>query len=655
MTKVPVRNLQLTWESRTVTYNSPEIGEDRLTVAIAKIPPSSRLDDASEPGNKRRLFFGLLLVVLTLAFYNPVAHNGFVFFDDSPYILKNPQIQNGLTWETVKWASSTFYSANWHPLTWLSHALDLQLFGLNPGGHHYVSLLFHAANVVLLFLLLENATRLSWPSLIVAALFAVHPLNVESVAWAAERKNVLSMFFALLAFYAYTRFTQGNKAPWYVLSIVTFAFGLMAKPQIVPIPFLLLLWDYWPLGRIASPDKGSSAKFSRPLKFLLLEKVPFFMLAVASCAITMLAQRAGSAVRTVAEVSVAARTENSIVSYARYLSQVFWPVRLAPLYPHPGNSLPFWKIGLSLSVLLLATALAIYRKDRPYLLTGWLWFLGSLIPTIGLIQVGEQAMADRYMYLPLAGILIAVVWLAMDLASAMNLARSFLVGSAFAILALGFLTYRQLGHWHDGETLWRYTLSVTPPNYMAHDNLAMVLAEEGKADEAISEFRAAEALHNYPAPQILTLGAYEQRNGHLQGAIEQYDRALRTTPDPAVKVAAWNQLASAYAQEKDWDRAKLAYDNALGISPSDVNALIGSGLLAERSGDLGLAVHRLSRAVEVSPSDIGLLLLAGALREDGKDSDGAAAYAKAKSRSADFDQAQVVARQIANSFGVMLH
>jgi protein O-mannosyl-transferase len=626
---------------------------------------------------KRRVLAGLILVILTLAFYNPVAHNGFVFFDDSPYILKNPHVQSGLTWANVKWAFSTFYSANWHPLTWLSHALDFQLFGLNPAGHHYVSLLFHTANALLVFIILEPATELWLPSFFVAALFALHPLNVESVAWAAERKNVLSMFFGLLALLAYTKYVRSEKKSVYLAAVIMFALGLVAKPQIIPLPFLLLLWDYWPLKRMFGDEDArlkSSARQEEPTSAaeaarisksstaqrkscpsrwtLVLEKIPFFILAVGSGVVTLMAQRAGSAVRTVAEVPVRARVENSIVSYVRYLGQVFWPVKLAPLYPHPGNSLPMWKVGICAAILLLITTIAIHRRERPYLLVGWLWFLGALIPTIGLIQVGEQAMADRYMYLPLVGILIGLVWRVRDFAVDRKISKGLLVIPVAALMALGIATYHQLGHWRDGETLWRYTLSVTPANYMAHDNLAMVLAEEGKTDEAITEFREAEALHQYPAPQILTLGAYEQRSGHVAGAIEQYNKALQSSDDPAVKVAALDQIASAYVQEKDWDRAKVAYENALAISPKDVSALVGTALLAERAGDVGWAVSQLEHATKASPSDVGFLLLSGALRRAGRNSEADTTYAGAQKLSVDFNEAQRVANQIASSFGL---
>ena len=605
-----------------------------------------------------RAILVLLLIALALVFYNPVVHNGFVFLDDSPYILKNPHIQNGLSWQTVKWAFSSFYIANWHPLSWLSHALDYQLFGLNPAGHHYVSLLIHTANAVLVLFILQAATGLAWPSFIVAALFALHPLNVESVAWAAERKNVLSMFFCLLALWFYTKYARSGKISTYLWVVVSFALGLMSKPQIIPLPFVLLLWDYWPLERLFGDEDGSVAVRSCPprsLVFLLLEKLPLFVLALASAIVTMVGQRASGAVHGLTDVSMAARVENTPVSYARYLADVFWPAKLAPLYPHPGNSLPAWQLGVSATVLLLITTFVIQRRDRRYLLVGWLWFLGTLIPTIGLIQVGEQAMADRYMYLPILGILIALVWAAGDISAARHLSKSWWVVPVVVVPVLGVATRRQLARWHDGETLWRYTLSVTRRNYMAHDNLAMVLAEQGRADEAITEFRAAEALHHYPAPQILTLGTYEQRNGHWQGAIEQYTRALESSDDPAVRVAAWNQIALAWAQGKDWEQARQAYESALAISPNDPGALVGAGLLAWHGGDGTLAIAQLSHAMKVAPSDVGWLLLAGAFRQAGKGGDAAAADARARTLSPDFAQAQKISDQVAASYGITLH
>ena len=585
----------------------------------AAVPQSA---DTPASRQKQRVILSLLLVVVTLAFYNPVAHNGFVFFDDSPYIVKNAHIHGGLTWDAITWSFSTFEQGNWHPLTWMSHALDVQLFGLNPAGHHYVSLLLHASNAVLIFLILEAATGLMWPSLMVASLFALHPLNVESVAWAAERKNVLSMFFCLLALRFYTKYAPAGRTSSYVFTVLCFALGLMAKPQIIPLPFALLLWDYWPLKRLfpgppsLNPNKDAAG---RSFSSLILEKTPLFILAAISAVVTVIAQHSANAVHNLADYSILVRIENCIVAYARYLANTFWPARLAPLYPHAGNSLASWQIAVSAAALLVVTALTIHWRERRYLAMGWLWFLGTLVPVIGLVQVGEQAMADRYMYLPELGIFIAVVWLLWDLAGEANISRTWLAVPAVAVLlALGVGTYRQLSHWHDGETLWKYTLSVTQRNYMAHVNLAMILAEQGRPDEAIPEFRAAEQFHVYPASQFLSLGAYEQHNGHVQGAIEQYKRALQASNNPDEQTAAWDQIASAYSQSNDWQAASQAYDAALRLRPDDPGALVGSGLLAQRAGDSVRAVAQLSHAMNDAPTDVGFLLLAGALRQAGR-------------------------------------
>jgi len=596
----------------------------------------------------------LLLSLVTVAFYNRVAHNGFVFLDDSIYLIKNKVIQGGLTWSAVQWSFTTFLLANWHPLTWLSHALDCQLFGLNPAGHHYVSLLFHAGNVVLVFLILESATGLVWPSLIVAALFGLHPLNVESVAWAAERKNVLSLFFCLLALRSYTKYAQSQRRSSYVVSLACFALGLMAKPQIISLPFLLFLWDYWPLGRLTLGERAAQRNTWEPsIRSLLMEKLPFLALSALSAAITIVAQRSGNAVRTLAEMPLSLRLENCVVAYARYVAFLFWPARLAPMYPHPGNSLRLWQVGAAAIVLAAITALAIWQRKHRFLLAGWLWFLIALVPMIGLMQVGEQALADRYMYLSMLGLLVAIVWSCRGLVIRGRVPLSVWALSAIVILlVLGFLTDHQLGYWRDGETLWRYTISVTDRNYMAHDNLAMVLAEQGRADEAIAEFRAAENLHHYPPAQIITLGAYEQNHGHLWGAVEQYMWAAQSSGDPAVKATAWDRAALAQALAGDMDHAAQTFAKALTARADDQDALAGSAMLAQRAGNVALAVQRLEQLVKVAPGDVSLILLAGALRRSGRDEDAGTAEHQAQKISSNYPQARVTASQFAAQFGV---
>src|SRR5580658_795595 len=523
---------------------------------------------------KRVVIFCLLLVATTLAFYNPIVHNTFTDFDDSVYILKNLQVQSGLTWNTVKWSFTTFHAGYWHPLTWLSHALDCQIFRLNPAGHHYINLLLHVANALLLFLLLRQATGLAWPSLVVSALFALHPINVESVAWVAERKNVLSMLFFLLALYVYDRYARSGRRYLYWWVTLLFALGLMAKPQIVTFPFVLLLWDYWPLQRMGTLKMGlpagsavagsPAAPTPRSFGFLVWEKLPLCILAAADSVVTVIAQRAGAAVRTSAEVSVAARFENVFVSYVRYLGKIFWPSRLAPMYPHPGNSLPGSEVVAAVALLLLISALVLHCRDRRYLLVGWFWFLGTLVPMIGIITVGEQAMADRFAYIPCIGLFIAVVWSLNDWAANDWSSNAQALGAqarehrtpgvwlgaaaVLVVLVLGGLTYRQLAYWKDDETLWRYTLTVTERNYMAHDNLALALAQQGRSDEAVVEFRAANALHKYPPTQILSLAVYELRVGHPLEAIEECDSVLRASTDPQIQAVARSELGKARLQ-----------------------------------------------------------------------------------------------------------
>jgi hypothetical protein len=518
-----------------------------------KSPPANLM---SASGEKRIVIFCLLVAAATLAFYNPVAHNQFTDFDDSVYILRNSQVQTGLSWDTVKWSFTTFHAGYWHPVTWLSHALDCQIFRLNPAGHHYVNLLLHAANAVLLFLLLWRATGLTWPSLVVSALFALHPVNVESVAWVAERKNVLSMLFFLLALHAYDRYARSGRRSIYWLVAALFAVGLMAKPQIVTLPFVLLLWDYWPLQRMFAGETANSQRTVAPRSFgfLVWEKWPLFILAAADSVITVIAQRAGAAVRTAAEVSLASRFENVFVSYVRYLGELFWPTRLAPMYPHPGNSLSGLDVASAVALLLLISTLVLRWRDRRYLQVGWFWFLGTLVPMIGIVTVGEQAMADRFAYIPCIGVFVAVVWTLQEWVVAAPAsgyrARSVWIGGAavFAVFVLGCLTYHQLGYWSDDETLWRYTLSVTERNYMAHDNLALALAKQGRSDEAVVEFRAANALHKYPPAQVLELALYELRVGHPEDAAEECDSVLRASTDAKIRALARSVLGQARLQ-----------------------------------------------------------------------------------------------------------
>ena len=611
---------------------------------------------------KSVVIYALLLVAVTLVFYNPIVRNQFVDFDDLSYIVKNNHVVSGVSWTTVKWSFSTFRDGNWHPLTWLSHALDCQIFRLNPIGHHYTGLMLHTTSAVLLFLLLWRATGFLWSSLIVAALFALHPVNVESVAWAAERKNVLSMLFFMLALYAYDRYARGGRRYLYWLVTGLFALGLLAKAQIVTLPFVLLLWDYWPLERTniapatASPaaEGSPAAPTPRSLQFLVWEKWPLFVLAAADSVVTVMAQRAGSSVRTLQEVSMSIRLQNVFISYVRYIGMAFWPSKLVPLYPRPVDSLPAWQVLGAAALLLALSALVIRYRDRRYLPVGWFWFLGTLVPMIGIITVGEQAMADRYAYLPFIGLFVAVVWGLGELASSQGIRPVWLAASAVAVLfVLGSLTYHQIGYWHDNETLWRYTLSVAPEgNYTAHSNLALALAKAGEPDEALFHFRAAKALHKYSVDQILALGAYELHVRHSQDAIDDSNEALRDSSLPKIQAAALAESGQGYLQLHQYDQAAESYQHALRLNPDDGMALMGVAVLALRQGQSDLAVADLEHAVRSDPNDLNVLVYAQALRHVGRSADADSAAEQVKKISQDLGQAQFDAGQLLYFAGV---
>ncbi len=432
----------------------------------------------------------VLLAGATVALYSPVLRYSFVVFDDHEYVTANPHIRQGLSWSTVKWAFTTFTAANWHPLTWLSHALDYQLFALHPAGHHLDSVLMHALNAVVLFLLLVWVTKRVGPSLFVAALFAVHPLNVESVAWVAERKNVLCTLFFFLAMAAYVWYAR--KPDWrrYILVAALFALGLMAKPMVITLPFVLLLLDYWPLDRMALPPKlseepelapsATDGVRRLPITSLLLEKVPLLVLSAASAWITVRAQR--EAVGGLQEFPLALRLGNAIVSYGMYLWKMLWPARLAALYPYPGFALPAWQWLLSALVLIVITALVVVYRRKRYLPFGWFWFLGTLIPVIGLVQVGSQAMADRYAYIPLIGIFVMIAWGLDDWARANGFRSVWLIVPALCVLiALALVTHRQMTYWQSEYDLWTHTLAVTERNQVAQGLAAGALVHPEEA------------------------------------------------------------------------------------------------------------------------------------------------------------------------------
>ncbi|HYM07192.1 MAG TPA: tetratricopeptide repeat protein [Terriglobales bacterium] len=583
----------------------------------------------------------LLLVVATLALYNPVNRHPFVNYDDDRYVTENLHVHDGLTWDTIAWAFTATEQGNWHPLTWLSHALDWQLFHRNATGHHFTSLLIHAANAVLLFLFLAYATGRVGPSWLVAALFALHPINVESVAWVAERKNVLCTFFFFAALIAYSWYAR--KPDWrrYLAFAGLFALGLMSKPMVITLPVVLLLLDYWPLGRIRGLPSGTPPIAQAPLSKLLVEKLPLLVLSAASAWITMQAQRAGGAMRSAAQFSLGVRLENALVAYATYLWKMIWPSHLAPLYPHPGASLPVWQLVIS-ALVLLAVTVAVFRfRPRRYLLTGWLWFLGTLVPVIGLVQVGDQAMADRYAYIPLVGIFVMLAWGAADLADSrqIGLAARW-IPAACILLALALATNRQLSYWSSNYDLWTHALAVTDRNFIAQDNLGGALLLLDKPDEAYSHFQAAAQINPSDPMSHSNLGAYLQEHGRLPEAMEQYDRTISLTSDAGLLAATYANLGTAYRKLGEDGKARENYDQALRQNPNQSSAYLGLGQLLEKQNQLDDAIRNYSKAVELNPTDTGFLLLGHALERVGRRAEALAAYQAALKLSPENPEAQ---------------
>ena len=526
-------------------------------------------------------------MLATSALYFRVIRYPFCSYDDSVYVTANSHVQSGLNWETVKWAFGTYYAANWHPVTWLSHALDCQFFYLDPAGHHGTNVILHLLNVLLLFWVLRSATGFVGRSAMVAALFALHPINVESVAWVAERKNLLSMLFFLLALAAYRWYAERPRIGRYLLCGLLFLLGLMSKPQVISLPFVLLLWDYWPLRRLAlrhsllafrqngAADRSDATqpatstqrssdeerKANGEWRWLFLEKLPLFALSAASAVITMKAQHAGGAIATF-RIPLTIRLANAALSYARYLEKAVWPSRLAVFYPHPLGSALGWQAVVAAAGLLIITVLVVRARARRYLFVGWFWFLGTLVPMIGLVQVGTQAMADRYAYLPFIGLYLMICWGVAELAQQRRLDRALPAAGVAVLLALMIVTYRQVGYWQDDVTLWSHAAQVTRGNYVAEDNLGEALVDEGKMEEAMPHFFRAVAIFPADPTGNLNIGAYEQAHQNFSSAIAQYNQVLRYTMNPAVRRKALMNMADAYQSLGDTARARECLEAA---------------------------------------------------------------------------------------------
>ena len=599
--------------------------------------------------NKRPAIFAVcsLLALVTLACYWPVTAHKFVDLDDRAYIYDNPHVKPGLTWSGVLWAFRSGYASNWHPLTWISHMGDCQLYGLNPAGHHLTNLLFHIANTLMLFLLLQRMTGPLWRSACVAALFAWHPLHVESVAWAAERKDVLSTLFFLLTLWAYVRFAEvqrhqskvqspkskvhsalGSASPsstldvqrsmfdvhpslprfWYWTAVLLFAFGLMSKPMLVTLPFLLLLLDYWPLGRSQIPTLQSSRFEVQGSRFkvqgstlwpLVREKLPFFALALAASVVTYLVQRTGGAVSSLDLLPLQSRIANALVAYVRYFSQSLWPAQLAVLYPY-SRLLPFGVVVASGLLLVGVSSWFVLRARRqPFLIVGWLWYLGTLVPTIGLVQVGSQSMADRYMYIPSIGLFLLIVWGVDALFGSWPHKRYLLVaGATLAFAGCLVCTRELLKCWQDTEKLYRRALAVTTDNYIAYDGLGNALEASGKLEQALACYvEAVRVKPNYPEGHY-DLGSAQMRKGRLEEAVQHLTAAVKH--DPAFAHAHIN-LGKVLLDQGNLVEAADHLSKAVQLTPDDAEAHYNLGTLLSMQGKADEAIVSFSEALRLKP------------------------------------------------------
>jgi len=592
---------------------------------------------------KRNKIVCLLLAVVTLALYNPVNRHPFVNYDDDRYVVNNPHVRQGLTDDTFTWALTSTEQANWHPLTWMSHALDVSLFGKNPVGHHFTSVLLHAANVVLLFLLLIWVTRRLGPSLFVAMLFAIHPINVESVAWVAERKNVLCTMFFFLTLWAYGWYARKPSWKRYLAVAALFAAGLASKPMVITLPFVLLLLDYWPLGRVRGGKTEAETHPTFSWSRLAVEKLPLLALSAGSAVITMLAQQAGGAVRTTAEVSFGARLATAIWAYAMYLWKMVWPAQLAPMYPHPGDSLAAWQVLVAAAVLIAISVMVWRFRSRRYLLVGWLWFLGTLVPVIGLVQVGEAAMADRYAYIPLIGIFVMIAFGVADWAEEKKFGLWPALAAAVTLVALALATHRQIEYWQSSSDLWSHALAVTENNFVAENNLGGALILEGKEEEAHAHFEAAARINPRDPMSRSNLGIYLQHHNQMREAVADYEAAVELTSDPGLLSQTYANMGAAQRAQGDDERAQKSFEQSLGFNSTQFNAWRGLGLLAQKQGKFEEAISDLSRAVELQPTAQGYFELGRVLEQAGHVPEALDAYQQALKISPEFVEAQQAA------------
>jgi len=586
----------------------------------------THLESSALRGQRRRWVIACIsvcLLVLTLAIYGQTIRYDFINYDDPRYVYQNTTITSGISFDNIGWAFSHIHSENWHPLTTITHMLDCQLYGLTAGWHHFTNVSLHALAVILLFVALQRMTGALWRSAFVAAVFAVHPLHVESVAWIAERKDVLSAVFFMLTLLAYFHYTRAPSMARYLVVTVMLALGLMSKPMLVTLPFVLLLLDYWPLGRI----DGARSSTARQVLRLAIEKLPLTALSAVSSVVTFLAQR--GAIGWTEQLPVSARINNAIVSYVIYIRQMFWPAKLAVFYPHPEHRLPMWQTGMALTILVgITVAALVVRKKTPYLVTGWLWYVGMLVPVIGLVQVGWQGHADRYTYLPQIGLYIAITWAVADWSATWRLQRIALSIAEVLILgALTWLTWLQTAYWRNSETLFSHALAVTNNNDVALNNLGILYLEKGQLDDAISRLQAAVDLRPENGPAHNNLAKAMLQKGDTAGAMIHYREFLDIEPQ---NVEARNILGTALIQQGRATEAIAQWQEALAIQPDNGNAASNLAWAfatcpEDSMRDGPRAVELAQRALRISGGKIPMIyrVLAAAYAETGRFGDAA--------------------------------
>lgn len=595
----------------------------------------------------------VLLAGMTLAVFAPVVSFQFVNVDDHLYVTGNEHVQRGLTWHNAVWALTTLDAANWQPVTWISHMLDVSLFGLKPGGHHATSLLIHTLNVILLFFWLRSITGALGKSAVVAAIFAVHPLALESVAWIAERKNVLSTLFLLLALWAYAGYARKPGVFRYLLVVLWFSLGLMSKAMLVTLPFALLLLDYWPLRRLGftpmatESSKPQAADYSQPLArapaticfWRCLEKVPLLALAAGSAALTVKAQALDNEIKM---VSLPSRVANAMVSYGTYLWQMVWPSKLAIFYPFQDRSVFSWAVIGSLVLMCAITGLAVWQvKKRPYFAVGWFWYLGTLVPVIGLVHVGDLAHADRYTYVPLLGVFIAIVWGAAEVGMRFSALRyGMIAGAGLVVVALAVTTTRDISYWHDGISISEHSLAVTGPNCLMERALGEAFYSEGRLDEAVEHLTRSFEIQPTDVA-FFEMGTIKLQQQKLEEAAFYYEKALQYPGEAVMLAQIHNNLAVLEMQQGSLVEAEKHFRESVVLDPTSARHRIAFGWLLAKQGRYDEAIAQDEAAVQIAPDALAYFSLGSALESQHKLPQAADAYRETLALAPGFQEARL--------------